>query len=90
MPLIVNTNTMSINAQKHLGVNTNNLARSLEKLASGFRINRAGDDAAGLQLSENLRAQIRGMQAASNNVQDGMNVLNIADGAFQTITDNLQ
>ncbi|MEB3285901.1 MAG: flagellin, partial [Vampirovibrionales bacterium] len=70
--------------------NTNMLSKSLEKLASGYRINRAGDDAAGLQLSENLRAQIRGSQKAYDNVQDGINVLNIADGSLDTITNNLQ
>ncbi len=90
MPLIINTNVMSLNAQRHLGINTTNLSKSLEKLASGYRINRAGDDAAGLQLSENLRAQIRGSKKALDNVQDGMNVLNIADGAYQTIQNNLQ
>jgi len=62
----------------------------MEKLASGFRINRAGDDAAGLQISENLRAQIRGSKKALDNVQDSMNVLSIVDGAYQQITDNLQ
>lgn len=62
----------------------------MEKLASGFRINRAGDDAAGLQLSENLRSQIRGAQKALDNTLDGLNVLNIADGALQISVDNLQ
>ncbi|HEY9688306.1 MAG TPA: flagellin [Coleofasciculaceae cyanobacterium] len=90
MPLIINTNVSSLTAQRHLGLNTNMLSKSMEKLASGYRINRAGDDAAGLQLSENLRAQIRGSKKALDNTQDGLNVLNIADGAFQTITDNLQ
>jgi len=71
-------------------MNTNALQKTMEKLASGYRINRAGDDAAGLQLSENLRAQIRGSKKALDNTQDGMNVLNIADGALQTITDSLQ
>lgn len=90
MPLTINTNVPSIGAQRHLGLNTFNLNKSMEKLASGFRINRAGDDAAGLQLSENLRAQIRGSKKALANVQDGINVLNIADGAYDTITSNLQ
>jgi flagellin len=90
MPLIINTNVSSLNAQRHLGINTNSLQKSMEKLASGFRINRAGDDAAGLQVSENLRAQIRGSKKALDNIQDGIGVLNIADGAYQTITDNLQ
>lgn len=90
MPLIVNTNVTSMNAQRHLGVNTNALNKSMERLASGFRINRAGDDAAGLQLSENLRAQIKGAKKAYDNVQDGINVLNIADGAMQSMQNNLQ
>src|SRR5690606_24858464 len=90
MPIVINTNTASLNAQRYLGNNTTALAKSMEKLASGFRINRAGDDAAGLQISENLRAQIRGSKKALDNVQDGINVLNIVDGSFQQITDNLQ
>ncbi len=90
MPLIINTNVSSMTAQRHLTNNTNMLNRSIEKLSSGFRINRAGDDAAGLQVSENLRAQIRGSKKALDNVQDGMNVLNIADGALSVITENLQ
>ena len=68
MPLIVNTNISSMTAQRYLTNNTNALSRSIEKLASGFRINRAGDDAAGLQVSENLRSQIRGSKKALDNV----------------------
>jgi flagellin len=90
MPLVINTNVSSLNAQRYLSNNTNSLQKSMEKLASGYRINKAGDDAAGLALSESLRAQIRGNQKALDNVQDGINMLNIADGAMQTITDSLQ
>lgn len=90
MPLIINTNVSSLTAQRHLGNNTNMLNKTMEKLASGFRINRAGDDAAGLQLSENLRSQIRGSQKALDNVQDAIGMLNITDGAMQQITENLQ
>ena len=90
MPLIINTNVSSMSAQRNLSVNTQMLSKTMEKLSSGYRINRAGDDAAGLQLSEKLRAQIRGSQKALDNTQDGLNVLNIADGALQTITDSLQ
>lgn len=90
MPLVINTNVSSLSAQRYLGVNTFALNKSMEKLASGYRINRAGDDAAGLSISENLRAQIRGSQKALQNVQDGINVLNVVDGAYQTITDNFQ
>lgn len=90
MPITINTNIESMDAQRYLSVNTDALQSSMEKLASGYRINSAGDDAAGLELSENLRAQIRGSQKAQENTQDGINVLNLADGALQTITDNLQ
>jgi len=90
MPLIINTNITSLTAQRHLSTNTNALQKTMERLASGYRINRAGDDAAGLQLSENLRAQIRGTQKALSNIQDGIGVLNIADGTMQTMEDNLQ
>ena len=62
----------------------------MEKLSSGYRINNAGDDAAGLQLSENLEAQVRGDQKAEDNVQDAVNMLNVVDGAYQTITDQIQ
>lgn len=90
MPLVINTNVSSMNAQRQLGVNTSALQKSMERLSSGFRINRASDDAAGLQISENLRAQIRGSKKALDNVQDGINVLNIAEGGMAVITDNLQ
>jgi flagellin len=90
MPLVINTNVASMNAQRYLTSNTTGLSKTMEKLASGFRINRAGDDAAGLQVSEKLRAQVRGSQKALDNVQDGINMLNIADGAYQSITDAIQ
>jgi len=90
MSLVINTNTLSLNAQRSLSKNTMALQQSMERLSSGYRINRAGDDAAGMQVSENLRTQIRGSQKALDNVQDGMNVLNIADGALSVITENLQ
>ena len=90
MPLVINTNTMSINAQRHLTTNTKRLSTSMERLSSGYRINRAGDDAAGLQIATNLRSQVEGSKKAMDNVLDGVNVLNIADGALGTITENLQ
>jgi flagellin len=90
MALIINTNTVSLNAQRHLSRNTMALGKSLEKLASGYRINRAGDDAAGMQISEILRGQIRGSQKALENTQAGQNVLQIADGSMEMITENLQ
>jgi flagellin len=90
MSLIVNTNVASINAQRYLATNTRDLNKVLEKLSSGFRINRAGDDAAGLQISETLRSQIRGSKKALDNVQDGISLLNIADSAQSIIQENLQ
>ncbi len=90
MGIVVNTNVMSLNAQRLLGHNTMQLGRSMEKLASGYRINRASDDAAGLQISESLRSSIRGSQKALDNVQDGVNVLNIVDGSMETVTTSLQ
>jgi flagellin len=90
MGIVINTNVQSLNSQRLLGSNTVNLGKSLERLSSGFRINKASDDAAGLQISETLRSQIRGSDKAIDNVQDGINVLNTADGAFGTVTNSLQ
>ena len=90
MPLYINTNVLSLNAQTNLSKNTDMLESSMEKLSSGLRINRAGDDAAGLELSEGLISQINGSQQALANTQDGINMLNVLDGAYGTIEDNLQ
>jgi flagellin len=90
MPIIVNTNAASINSQRYLTINTNALNKSMEKLSSGYRINRSSDDAAGLALSESLRAQIRGTSKARDNAQDALNLLNLADGVLQQIQDNMQ
>jgi flagellin len=90
MSLVVNTNVASLNSQRYLSKNTNALNKSMEKLSSGYRINRAGDDAAGLALSESLRTQIRGSKKALDNAQDAINLLNLADGVLQQIQDNLQ
>jgi flagellin len=90
MPLYINTNVSSLTAQRSLNANAVQLGKSLEKLSTGFRINRANDDAAGLQISELLRSSIRGNQKALDNAQDGINVLNIADGAYETITNSVQ
>jgi flagellin len=90
MPLYVNTNISALTAQRSLGTNTATLNKSMERLSTGFRINRANDDAAGIQISELLRSQIRGSQRALDNTQDGINVLNIADGTYETVTNSLQ
>jgi flagellin len=90
MSIIVNTNTASIFAQRSLGVNTRSLEKSIEKLSTGFRINRAGDDAAGLSISESLTAQIRGMYKAKQNAGDGVSMVQTAEGSLSVIHDNLQ
>jgi flagellin len=86
MGLRINTNTASLNAQRNLYGTKINLDKSLERLSSGFRINRAGDDAAGLAISENLRAQIRGLKQASRNAQDGISLIQVAEGGLNEIS----
>lgn len=85
MALIVNNNPASIAAQRNLTISTNALQRSVERLSSGLRITRAADDAAGLGLSESLRAQIRSINQATRNASDGISLTQIADGAAATI-----
>ncbi len=82
MGLRINTNVASLNAQRQLMGTKLSLDKSFEKLASGFRINRAGDDAAGLAISENLRAQIRGLKQAQRNAQDGVSLIQVAEGGL--------
>lgn len=89
MSLRIATNVPSINGQRQL-FNTNlNLARSLERLSSGFRINRAADDAAGLAISENMRAQIRGLKQANRNANDGVSLVQVAEGGLSEISNML-
>ena len=90
MGLVLNTNVSSLIAQRNLWNNSRAVSSSFEKLSSGLRINRAADDAAGLSISETLRTQIRGNQKAVSNAQDGVNTLQIAEGALSVIGDNLQ
>jgi len=90
MGLRINTNIASINAQRQLGMTTDNLSKSLEKLSSGLRINHAADDAAGLAISEKLRAQVRGYGVAERNAQDGISLIQTAEGALESIGDILQ
>ena len=75
MGLRINTNVASLNAQRNLGSTRINMNKSLEKLSSGQRINRAGDDAAGLAISENLKAQIKGLGQAERNAEDGVSLV---------------
>lgn len=86
----INTNLMAMNAQNKLRVNQSNVEKSIQKLSSGLRINSAADDAAGLAISEKMRAQIRGLGQAQDNAQDGISLLQTAEGALQQTTDILQ
>lgn len=90
MALYINSNTSSMIAQRYMTRNTGNLSTSLERLSSGYKINHAGDDAAGLALSESLRSQIRGTEQSIDNIQDGINMLQIAEGGLEIIGDSLQ
>jgi len=90
MSIVVNTNVAALIAKRNLTANTNNLTKSIERLSSGYRINRASDDAAGLAISENLSGQIKGNSQAINNVQDGINMLQIAEGGLSVINENVQ
>jgi flagellin len=89
MGLRINTNVASLNAQRNLRTSKLGLDKSLERLSSGYRINRAGDDAAGLAISENLKAQIRGLKQASRNAQDGVSLIQVAEGGLNEISNIL-
>ena len=89
MGLRINTNTAALNAQKNLYGTKLALDKSLEKLSSGYRINRAGDDAAGLAISESLRGQIRGLKMAWRNAQDGVSMIQVAEGGLQEVSNIL-
>src|SRR5262245_30382300 len=86
MGLRINTNTASLNSQRVLYTTKLALDKSMEKLSSGYRINRAGDDAAGLAISESLRAQIRGLKQASRNANDGISLVQVAEGAMNEMS----
>jgi flagellin len=86
MGLRINTNVASINAQRNLYGTKLGLDKNLEKMSSGYRINRAGDDAAGLAISENLKAQIRGLKQAQRNAQDGVSLVQVAEGGLNEIS----
>lgn len=89
MALRINTNVQSLAAQRALSINHDNQNKSLERLSSGNRINRAGDDAAGLAISEKLRAQIRSMKQATRNAQDGISLVQVAEGSMNEISNIL-
>jgi len=86
----INNNITALNSHRQYGINNGNIGKNVEKLSSGFRVNRAGDDAAGLAISEKMRTQIRGLNMASKNSQDGISLVQTAEGAMQTAHNILQ
>ncbi|MDH5378179.1 MAG: flagellin, partial [Gammaproteobacteria bacterium] len=90
MPQIINTNIMSLNAQRNLNRSQDALRISLQRLSSGLRINSAKDDAAGLAISERFTSQIRGLSMASRNANDGISLAQVAEGALQEASSILQ
>lgn len=89
MPLAINTNLGSITAQKHVSSNSRNLQQSIQRLSSGLRLNSASDDAAGMAVATGLRAQVGGYQQATRNANDAIAILQTAEGAYNTVSDNL-
>ena len=90
MPQVINTNIASLTAQRNLNSSQNSLNTSLQRLSSGLRINSAKDDAAGLAISERFSAQIRGLNQAARNANDGVSLAQTAEGALAEVTNNLQ
>ena len=90
MALSIFNNVQAMNAHRVLSGTQNEMGRSMERLSSGLRINRAADDAAGLAVSETMRSNIRGQQVASRNAQDGVSLVQVADGALGNVGDMLQ
>ncbi|MBG0917682.1 flagellin [Exiguobacterium sp. N5] len=88
--MIINHNLNAMNAHRNMSFNTTNSGKAMEKLSSGLRINRAGDDAAGLAISEKMRGQIRGLDQASRNAQDGISLIQTAEGALNETHSILQ
>ncbi|HID0769824.1 TPA: flagellin, partial [Clostridium botulinum] len=88
--MIINHNLNAMNAHRQMAINTGNNGKAIEKLSSGLRINRAGDDAAGLAISEKMRGQIRGLNQASRNSQDAISLIQTAEGALNETHSILQ
>lgn len=90
MGIVINTNVEALNAQRNLSATAVSYGKSVEKLSSGLRINRAADDAAGLVISEKLRGQVSGLNQAARNAQDGISLAQVGDGALNEIQSMLQ
>ena len=83
--MIINHNISSMNALRNLNINSSAMSKTMEKLSSGYRINRAADDAAGLAISEKMRAQISGLRQAQRNAQDGISLIQTTEGALNEV-----
>ena len=90
MAMTINTNMVSLNAQRNLSTSAGSLATSMQRLSSGLRVNSAGDDAAGLAIATRMNAQIKGINVAIRNANDGISLAQTAEGALATMTDALQ
>ena len=90
MAMVVQHNITAMNSNRQLGITTSGQSKSSEKLSSGYKINRAADDAAGLKISEKMRSQVRGLQRASTNAQDGVSLIQTAEGALNEVHSILQ
>lgn len=86
----ISNNLMAINSHRQYGINAGNIGKNVERLSSGFRVNRAADDAAGLAISEKMRTQIRGLNQAARNSQDGISLVQTAEGAMQSAHNIMQ
>src|SRR6201985_1954757 len=87
---VINTNTIALNAQRNLNSSQSSLSTSMQRLSSGLRINSAKDDAAGLAIAERMNAQIKGMNVAVRNANDGISLAQTAEGALSQVGDSLQ
>lgn len=90
MPQIINTNLVSLNAQRNMNMSATSLATSMQRLSSGLRVNSSKDDAAGLSIAERMNAQVRGMNVAVRNANDGISLAQTAEGAMSQVGDSLQ
>ena len=90
MPMTINTNVSSLNAQRNLTTSQASLATSMQRLSSGLRVNSSRDDAAGLAIAERMNAQIRGINVAIRNANDGISLAQTAEGALSKVGDALQ
>ena len=88
--MIISHNMLAMNANRQYGINTNSKSKNMEKLSSGYRINRAADDAAGLSISSKMRKQIKGLDQGVRNSQDGISLCQVAEGALAETTEMLQ